>query len=175
LSTNFRDAALAGMAIVITSQQPSTQSARPTNGPRHTAQPIPAALLAFLGVLFFLNIVSRLCVGPLLPVIERDFGLRHSGAGSLYFFLAAGSCVGLYLSGHLAWRLYPHGRAGTRNRPAVLRGGARLRGAQQAAIARNVFPRKIASPAEPVGECAPCRQPNITGALATRGWRMTPE
>jgi NNP family nitrate/nitrite transporter-like MFS transporter len=63
------------------------------------------ALLAFLGVLFFLNIVSRLCVGPLLPVIERDFGLRHSGAGSLYFFLAAGSGVGLYLSGHIAWRL----------------------------------------------------------------------
>ena len=93
------------MAIVITSQQPSTQSARPANGPRHTAQSIPVALLAFLGVLFFLNIVSRLCVGPLLPVIERDFGLRHSGAGSLYFFLAAGSCVGLYLSGHLAWRL----------------------------------------------------------------------
>jgi len=56
-------------------------------------------------VLFFLNIVSRLCVGPLLPVVEREFGLRHSGAGSLYFFLAAGSCVGLYLSGHVAWRL----------------------------------------------------------------------
>jgi len=93
------------MAIVITSQQPSTQSAHQANGPRHTAQSIPVALLAFLGVLFFLNIVSRLCVGPLLPVIEREFGLRHSGAGSLYFFLAAGSCVGLYLSGHLAWRL----------------------------------------------------------------------
>ena len=93
------------MAIVITSQQPSTQSAHQPNGPRHTAQSLPVALLTFLGVLFFLNIVSRLCVGPLLPVVEREFGLRHSGAGSLYFFLAAGSCVGLYLSGHLAWRL----------------------------------------------------------------------
>ncbi len=63
------------------------------------------ALLSFLGVMFFLNIVSRLCVGPLLPVIEGEFGLRHSGAGSLYFFLTAGSCIGLYLSGHVAWRL----------------------------------------------------------------------
>jgi MFS transporter, NNP family, nitrate/nitrite transporter len=62
-------------------------------------------LLSFLAVLFFLNIVSRLCVGPLLPVIEGQFGLRHSGAGSLYFFLTVGSCVGLYLSGHVAWRL----------------------------------------------------------------------
>ena len=93
------------MTIVITSQQPSTQSAHPANGPRHTAQSIPVALLAFLGVLFFLNIVSRLVLGPLLPVIEREFGIRHSGAGSMYFFLAVGSCVGLYLSGHIAWRL----------------------------------------------------------------------
>ena len=63
------------------------------------------ALLAFLVGLFFLNIVSRLCVGPLLPVIQREFGLRHAGAGSLYFFMTAGSCLGLYLSGHVAWRL----------------------------------------------------------------------
>jgi len=93
------------MAIVTTSQQAGTQFAHLANGPRRTGRSIPVALLAFLGVLFFLNIVSRLCVGPLLPVIEQEFGLRHSGAGSLYFFLAAGSCVGLYLSGHVAWRL----------------------------------------------------------------------
>ena len=88
-----------------TPEQPGTAAAHPEErnpGPRRA---IPAALLAFLGVLFFLNIVSRLCVGPLLPVIEGEFGLRHSAAGSLYFFLAAGSCVGLYLSGHIAWRL----------------------------------------------------------------------
>ena len=93
------------MAIVTSSQQTDTHSAPAANGPRHPGRSIPVALLAFLGVLFFLNIVSRLCVGPLLPVVEREFGLRHSGAGSLYFFLAAGSCVGLYLSGHVAWRL----------------------------------------------------------------------
>jgi len=104
-STSFRDKTLAGKAIVATSQQPGTRSARPSDGPRSPRQSIPMALLAFLGVLFFLNIVSRLCVGPLLPVIEREFGIRHSGAGSLYFFLAVGSCVGLYLSGHVAWRL----------------------------------------------------------------------
>ena len=88
-----------------TPEQPRIAAAHPEDrnpGPRRG---IPAALLTFLGVLFFLNIVSRLCVGPLLPVIEGEFGLRHSGAGSLYFFLAAGSCVGLYLSGHIAWRL----------------------------------------------------------------------
>jgi NNP family nitrate/nitrite transporter-like MFS transporter len=78
---------------------------RPADGPDGPLRSIPTALLAFLVVLFFLNIVSRLTLGPLLPVVEQEFGLRHGGAGSLYFFLTAGSCVGLYLSGHVAWRL----------------------------------------------------------------------
>ena len=63
---------------------------------------MPVALLSFLVVLFFLNIVSRLAVGPLLPVVEREFGLRHGSAGSLYFFITLGYCVGLYLSGYVA-------------------------------------------------------------------------
>jgi MFS transporter, NNP family, nitrate/nitrite transporter len=90
---------------VTTPEQSEADSSHPADRRAGPRRPIPVALLTFLGVLFFLNIVSRLCLGPLLPVIERDFGLRHSGAGSLYFFLAAGSCVGLYLSGHVAWRL----------------------------------------------------------------------
>ena len=90
---------------MITPQPPGAQSAHPEDRRRGALRGIPAALLAFLAVLFFLNIASRLCVGPLLPVIEREFGLRHAGAGSLYFFLTVGSCVGLYLSGHVAWWL----------------------------------------------------------------------
>ena len=88
-----------------TSPQRGVQSAQRAGRPSSTSRPIPVALLSFLAVLFFLNIVSRLCVGPLLPVIEREFGLRHSGAGSLYFFLTVGSCLGLYLSGYVAWWL----------------------------------------------------------------------
>jgi MFS family permease len=66
---------------------------------------MPVVLLSFLVVLFFLNIVSRLAVGPLLPVIESEFGLRHGDAGSLYSFITFGLCGGLYLSGHVAGRL----------------------------------------------------------------------
>ena len=44
-------------------------------------RPMPVALLSFLVVLFFLNIVSRLAVGPLLPIVEREFGFRHGSAG----------------------------------------------------------------------------------------------
>jgi NNP family nitrate/nitrite transporter-like MFS transporter len=55
--------------------------------------------------LFFLNIVSRLSVGPLLPVIEEEFDIRHAAAGSLYFFITLGYCTGLFLSGHVACQL----------------------------------------------------------------------
>jgi MFS family permease len=55
--------------------------------------------------MFFLNIVSRLALGPLLPIVEQEFGLRHGAAGSLYFFITLGYCAGLYLSGYVAWWL----------------------------------------------------------------------
>jgi MFS family permease len=66
---------------------------------------IPVALLSFLTGMFFLNIVSRLMLGPLLPIVEKEFGFRHGTAGSLYFFIAVGYCAGLYASGYVAWRL----------------------------------------------------------------------
>ena len=71
-----------GMALATTPPQSSSQSAHPEDGPRGPRRAFPVALLAFLVALFFLNIVSRLSVGPLLPVIEREFGLRHGGVGS---------------------------------------------------------------------------------------------
>ena len=79
-------------------------SGRATYPPR-IARPIPGALLSFLVVMFFLNIVSRLVLGPLLPIVEREFGLGHGAAGSLYFFITLGYCAGLYLSGYVAWWL----------------------------------------------------------------------
>jgi NNP family nitrate/nitrite transporter-like MFS transporter len=86
-------------------QQPGAQTPQPADGLRGPLRRLPTALLVFLVALFFLNIVSRLAVGPLLPVIEREFDLRHGEAGSLYFFLTLGSCLGLCLSGYVAWRL----------------------------------------------------------------------
>ncbi len=63
---------------------------------------LPLGLLAFLVLLFFLNLVSRLSVGPLLPVIEAEFGFGHGSAGALYFFITLGYCVGLFLSSYAA-------------------------------------------------------------------------
>ncbi len=52
--------------------------------------PVPVTLLSFLTALFFLNIVCRLMLGPLLPIVEREFDFRHGAAGSLYFLIAVG-------------------------------------------------------------------------------------
>ena len=70
-----------------------------------SAQVIPAALVSFLVLMFFFNIVSRLTVAPLLPILEQEFQLRHGAAGSLYFFISLGYCAGLYVSGYVACRL----------------------------------------------------------------------
>ena len=83
-------------------EQSGFPSTRAADGTRGHLRPMPVALLSFLVTLFFLNIVSRLAVGPLLPIIEGEFGLRHGSAGSLYFFITLGYCVGLYMSGYVA-------------------------------------------------------------------------
>ncbi len=73
--------------------------------PSSPVRPIPVVLLAFLTGMFFVNIVSRLILAPLLPIVEQEFSFRHGVAGSLFFFMTVGYCSGLYLSGYVAWQL----------------------------------------------------------------------
>ena len=54
--------------------------------------------------MFFFNIVSRLTIAPLLPILEQEFHLRHGVAGSLYLFIGLGYATGLYVSGYLAFQ-----------------------------------------------------------------------
>jgi NNP family nitrate/nitrite transporter-like MFS transporter len=42
---------------------------------------------------------------PLLPILERELGLGHGEAGSLFFLIQVGYCVGLLGSGLVSWRL----------------------------------------------------------------------
>jgi MFS transporter, NNP family, nitrate/nitrite transporter len=64
-----------------------------------------ALLLSFLVVLFFFNLLSRIVLAPLLPVIEADLGLSHSIAGSLFMMIAVGYATGLFCSGFVSARL----------------------------------------------------------------------
>jgi len=62
-------------------------------------------LLSLLTALFFLNMMSRVVLAPLLPVIEQDLGLNHSISGSLFMMIALGYATGLFISGFVSSRL----------------------------------------------------------------------
>ena len=65
---------------------------------------LPILPLAFLTGIFYLNFVSRIILGPFLPVIEQELGLGHGGAGSLFLFIQIGYATGLLGSGIVSWR-----------------------------------------------------------------------
>jgi len=65
----------------------------------------PLMPLFLLVGIFYLNFVSRVALAPLLPVMEKDLGLGHGEAGSLFFFIAFGYGIGLLGSGFVSSRL----------------------------------------------------------------------
>jgi NNP family nitrate/nitrite transporter-like MFS transporter len=58
-----------------------------------------------LAGIFFLNFLGRIILAPLLPTIEKDLGLDHSEAGSLFLLISLGYFVSLLGSGFVASRL----------------------------------------------------------------------
>lgn len=62
-------------------------------------------LLSLLTGLFYLNMLLRVVLSPLLPLIEKDLGLSHSGAGSFFMMIAMGYATGLFGSGFASARL----------------------------------------------------------------------
>ncbi|OGB95539.1 MAG: hypothetical protein A2Z31_04660, partial [candidate division NC10 bacterium RBG_16_65_8] len=65
---------------------------------------LPLFPLAFLTAIFYVSFVSRIILGPFLPVIEHELGLGHGGAGSLFLFIQIGYAAGLLGSGLVSWR-----------------------------------------------------------------------
>lgn len=65
-------------------------------------------LLGLLTAIFFVNFFARIALAPLLPVIEKDLGLSHAGAGSFFMMMAIGYAAGLFVSGYLSSRLTFH-------------------------------------------------------------------
>jgi NNP family nitrate/nitrite transporter-like MFS transporter len=62
-------------------------------------------LLSLLTGIFFLNILLRVVLAPLLPVIEKDLGIGHAVAGSLFMMIALGYATGLFGSGFVSAHL----------------------------------------------------------------------
>lgn len=62
-------------------------------------------LLSLLTGIFFFNMLLRVILAPLLPVIEGDLGLSHAVSGSLFMMIAMGVAAGLFGSGFVSARL----------------------------------------------------------------------
>lgn len=62
-------------------------------------------VILFLTGIFFLNFLGRIILAPLLPTIEKDLGLGHSEAGSLFLLISLGYFISLLGSGFVASRL----------------------------------------------------------------------
>jgi NNP family nitrate/nitrite transporter-like MFS transporter len=61
--------------------------------------------LLFLVGIFFMNFLSRIVLSPLMPMVEKDLKVGHGEAGSLFFMISLGYCIGLLLSGFISSRL----------------------------------------------------------------------
>ena len=82
------------------------QNAKDIPGPGK--QPGPTDLapnvgnILFLTLIFYLGFVSRLLLGPMLPIVETELGIGHAEAGSVFIYLSAGYCLALLCSGFMA-------------------------------------------------------------------------
>ena len=56
----------------------------------------------FLALLFFLGFTARIILAPFLPIIEKDLGISHSGAGFFFFLVSAGYFCALIGSGFVS-------------------------------------------------------------------------
>jgi NNP family nitrate/nitrite transporter-like MFS transporter len=61
--------------------------------------------LLFLVGIFFLNFLARIILSPLMPAVKEDLKIGHDDAGSLFFLISLGYCLGLLASGFISSRL----------------------------------------------------------------------
>jgi NNP family nitrate/nitrite transporter-like MFS transporter len=59
----------------------------------------------YLTGIFFLNILSRTVLAPLMPTIEGDLNIGHGEAGSFFLFISLGYFTGLLGSGVVSFHL----------------------------------------------------------------------
>ena len=69
-----------------------------------TRRGVPGTIL-FIFLIFFLNMLSRLGLAPLLPEIGIEFNLNHAAAGSLFLFVSVGYGSGLLGSTFISARI----------------------------------------------------------------------
>ncbi len=78
-------------------------------------------LTVFLACLFYIGFVSRILFAPLMPEIEKDLGLNHAEAGTLFFMMSLGYLLAPICSGFISSRI---NHLGTLKVSALLVGAA---------------------------------------------------
>ncbi|KPK25531.1 MAG: protein NarK, partial [Nitrospira bacterium SG8_3] len=61
--------------------------------------------ILLLTAIFFLNFIARIMLAPLMPTIEKDLGVGHGEAGSLFLFISSGYFISLLGAGLLSSQL----------------------------------------------------------------------
>jgi NNP family nitrate/nitrite transporter-like MFS transporter len=75
------------------------------NASTHSSLRSQMGPLLFLVGIFFLNFLARIILSPLMPAVEEDLKIGHDEAGSLFFLISLGYCLGLLASGFISSRL----------------------------------------------------------------------
>ena len=75
-----------------------------THENRASFRPQLGPILLLTGI-FFLNFTARIMLAPLMPIIEKDLGVGHGEAGSLFLLISAGYFISLLGAGFLSSRL----------------------------------------------------------------------
>ena len=61
--------------------------------------------LLYLTGIFWLNFMARVVLAPLMPPIEKNLGISHTEAGSLFLFISIGYFSGILGSGFISANL----------------------------------------------------------------------
>lgn len=68
-------------------------------------RPATIGPILFLAAIFFLTFIARVVLAPLMPGIEKDMGIDHAQAGTLFLFLSAGYFISLFGSGFVSSKI----------------------------------------------------------------------
>jgi NNP family nitrate/nitrite transporter-like MFS transporter len=63
-------------------------------------------ITVFLAWLFYLGFVSRVLFAPLMPEIEKDLGINHGQAGTMFLLMSLGYVLAPVCSGLISSRIY---------------------------------------------------------------------
>jgi NNP family nitrate/nitrite transporter-like MFS transporter len=80
----------------------SAGQSSPASAPAFRSFLVPLLLMTSI---FFIGFMSRIIQAPLMPNIEKDMGLTHGTAGSLFFVASLGYFIGTLGSGFIASRI----------------------------------------------------------------------